>query len=94
MRNKFNSLLLNIPKGKVTTYGELARILNSSPRGVGKMLNSNKDPDKYPCYKVVMKDCSIGGFALGIEEKIKRLNKDNIEVIKGKVEKKYIHYFK
>lgn len=48
--------VLNIPKGKVTTYGLIAEKcgMKSSARMVGYILNSLKDePLKYPCHRVV-----------------------------------------
>jgi deoxyribonuclease V len=38
-----------------------------------------------PCYKIVHSDGRLGGFGLGIDNKIKRLNKVNIEVKDGKI---------
>lgn len=38
---KVYALVRKIPKGKVTTYGEIAKILNSSPRAVGQALRCN-----------------------------------------------------
>lgn len=77
--------LTKIPKGKITTYGLLAKKFNTSPRAIGKIMNSNKHPDKYPCYKVIMSDGSLGGYGLGIEKKIKLLKKDNIKIKNNKV---------
>ncbi|MBI5347542.1 MAG: MGMT family protein [Candidatus Aenigmarchaeota archaeon] len=78
-------LLRQIPKGKVTTYKEIAMALKTSPRAVGQMLNKNKEPDKYPCYKVVCFDSCIGGYSKGVKEKIRRLRKDGIEVKNGRI---------
>lgn len=99
MKNKINKskqlykLLLKIPKGKVTTYAELARVLKSHPRAVGKMLNCNKEPEKYPCYKVVMSSGKIGGYEPGVKKKIALLKKDGIKINKGKIYKKYIYKY-
>ena len=73
-------ILKEIPKGKVTTYGDLADILNTSPRAIGQYMKTNPNPDKVPCFKVVRADGTIGGFSLGLTEKIKRLEKENIKV--------------
>jgi len=53
---KVHELVRQIPKGKVTTYGEIARVLSISPRVVGFALHANKDPNTIPCYKVVNKN--------------------------------------
>lgn len=74
-------LLSQIPKGRVTTYKALAEAMGSKGyRQIGQLLHNNPEPDKYPCYKVVKTDGTLGGFALGCDDKIKRLGKDGIEV--------------
>ena len=80
-------LTRQIPKGKVSTYGAIAKALGDirASRAVGFALNQNPDPDFTPCYKVVNSDGTLGGFGLGIEEKIRRLEKDGIRVIDGKI---------
>lgn len=80
-------LLIQIPKGKVTTYKEIAKAMGSpkGARAVGNLLNKNPDPDKYPCCKVVKSTGEIGGFATGTVEKIKRLKKEGIKIKDGKV---------
>lgn len=96
--HKALSLLRKIPKGKVTTYGELARATRSSPRAIGCVMRHNKFPEKYPCYKVVRSDGNIGGFSgcvsgRNIERKIALLKKDGI-VVNNKIDlKKYLHKF-
>ena len=54
--------LCEIPLGEVLTYGELARLLGSSPRAVGGACRSNPIPLIVPCHRVVAKS-GIGGFA-------------------------------
>jgi methylated-DNA-protein-cysteine methyltransferase-like protein len=47
-------LVAQIPKGKVTTYGDVARALGiNSPRWVGRALHGNTDPIEVPCHRVV-----------------------------------------
>jgi len=80
------SALSKVPYGKVTTYKELAKALNCKAyRAVGNALNRNKDASKIKCFKVVKSDGSIGGYAKGVKEKIRRLKEEGIEVSKGKV---------
>ncbi|MGC8562687.1 MAG: endonuclease V [Thermoplasmata archaeon] len=87
---EFYKLLEQIPRGYVSTYGDMAIQLGDivSSRAVGEMLSQNEFPDKYPCYRVVMYDGSLGGFTSpgGVEEKITRLRKDGIRISRGKVE--------
>lgn len=53
---KFNEkvyrLVKEIPRGKVTTYGQISRELIINPQIVGWMLHQNKDPN-IPCHRVV-----------------------------------------
>lgn len=87
---EFYRLLEQIPEGYVSTYGDMAIQLGdiASARAVGEMLSENESPDKYPCYRVVMSDGTLGGFTSpnGIEEKIRRLRKDGIRISGGRVE--------
>lgn len=92
-------LLRKVPRGKVTTYGALARATGSSPRAIGSVMRSNPRPDLYPCYKVVASDGSIGGYAgcvkgKKIAEKISLLKKDGIKIVNGKINEKHIYRFK
>lgn len=82
------SLLAKIPKGKVTTHKELAKALGkpNASRAVGNALHRNKKPNKFPCFKVVRNDGSIGGYSLGRKEKLKRLKKEGIFAKNGKID--------
>lgn len=82
-------LLKKIPKGKVVSYKELNRIADTSPRAIGMIMRNNKEPEKYPCYKVIKENGEIGGYSKGIKKKIKLLKKDGIIIKKGKIDKKY-----
>ncbi len=83
---KVYSKLKKVPKGYVVTYKELAKAVGSSAcRAVGKAMGENKDPETIPCYKVVKSDGSLGGYSLGVREKIKRLKMDGVYVKKNKV---------
>ena len=59
---KVYALLKKVPKGKVTTYGALAKKLRSSPRAVGQALRVKPFAPRVPCHRVVSADGSIGGF--------------------------------
>ena len=51
-----------IPRGKVSTYGAIAKQLKSSPRAVGQALACNPYAPIVPCHRVVKSDGTIGGF--------------------------------
>lgn len=85
-----------IPRGKVTTYGALAQILNAklqiinegkiTPRMVGRVLSQNKDPQNIPCHRVVRSDGGLAGYAFGgVKEKRKILEKEDVDFNKEKV---------
>ncbi|MEI6672571.1 MAG: MGMT family protein [bacterium] len=57
---KIYKFLQSIPKGKVVSYKFLAQKFDIHPRYVGKILHQNKYPDKYPCYKVIKSDRTLG----------------------------------
>ncbi|MBI2542598.1 MAG: MGMT family protein [Candidatus Aenigmarchaeota archaeon] len=88
-------LLKKIPKGKVATYGTLARLCKTSPRAIGRIMSSNPYPIVYPCYKVVSSSGKLCGYSGegGLETKTKMLRKDGIKVVDGCVDKKYFHKF-
>jgi methylated-DNA-[protein]-cysteine S-methyltransferase len=54
--------LVEIPRGTVLTYGELAKQIGSSPRAVGNACRRNPIPIVVPCHRVVAV-ADIGGFA-------------------------------
>jgi len=74
--------LKTIPKGRVVTYGIVARHCHvPSARNVGWILKQNTDPDKIPCYKVVRSDGRLAkGYKFGgPEEQKKRLIAEGIK---------------
>lgn len=54
-----------VPRGRITTYGRLARRLGSGARAVGNALARNPFPLVIPCHRAVRADLSIGGFQGG-----------------------------
>src|SRR5262245_7141747 len=84
-QNCYN-LLKKIPKGKVTTYGDLAKALHSKgARAIGQIVGRNPDAPQVPCHRVVRSDGSIGGYAFGTPKKIKLLSAEGISIQNGKV---------
>ena len=55
--------LINIKYGSTKTYGEIAKILNTSPRYVGNVCGQNNHLLIIPCHRVVRSDGSLGGFS-------------------------------
>ena len=74
-------ILVRIPEGKVTTYGDIARALGRRPgasRAIGGILNRNPNPVVVPCHRVVMSDGSVGGYAFGTARKKELLAKEGL----------------
>lgn len=78
---------VKIPKGKVSTYGAIARAIGrpKSSRATGNALNKNPFAPGMPCHRVVKNDGKVGGFAGGQKAKIKLLEKEEIEVRDGRI---------
>jgi O-6-methylguanine DNA methyltransferase len=79
-----------IPKGKVATYGQIAKLAGDEKmcRAVGNALHKNPEPDKIPCFRVVNSKGELSGeFAFGgAGAQQKLLEAERIEVINGKVD--------
>jgi len=82
------ALTARIPKGKVVTYGDIAKALHcNGPRAVGNALNKNPYAPAVPCHRVVGSDGSLTGFAGGLDKKRKLLLGEGVKLrSNGKVE--------
>ena len=79
-------LLSQIPAGCVSTYGEIARKLETKAfRGVGQIIGANPNAPKVPCHRVVKSGGELGGYAFGIDKKIALLKKEGVIIENGKV---------
>jgi len=87
LEQKVYKKLLDVPKGKVTTYKELADSvgLKNGQRTIGKIMNKNKYPGIIPCHRVVMSNGKIGGYAYGDKSKAKMLSNEGIKIQNGKI---------
>ena len=83
-----------IPKGKISTYKNIARALNNpkAARAVGNALNKNPYAPKVPCHRVIRSNGEVGGFASGTNKKIVILKKEGIIINKGRIDlNKYLY---
>ncbi len=100
-------ILAEVPKGKVTTYGDLAKELAKrdpkwSPgasRAVGTTMKNNLCGPQIPCHRVIKSDGSIGNFRGGaegaVEEKTQMLREEGVTVLDGRIDlEKHRHRFK
>ena len=87
VQQKIFKKLLEVPKGQITTYGELAKAvgLKNGQRAVGKIMNKNPYPVIIPCHRVVMSTGKIGGYAYGEHVKTNMLNNEGIKIENGKI---------
>jgi len=82
--------LKEIPRGKVTSYKDLAKALGdpAAARAVGTIMSENRHPEEYPCWRVVHADGRTGKYSgkSGKKGKIKRIREDGIPVSNGKID--------
>lgn len=79
-KDKVLKIVSKIPRGKVLTYKEVARLAGSprAYRAVGSILNKNFNP-LIPCHRVIRSDGRIGGYNRGVKTKIKLLNAEGFK---------------
>jgi len=86
-----------IPKGKISTYQEIARALGNprTARAVGNALNKNPYAPQVPCHRVIKSNGEVGGFASGSQKKIALLEKEGITIKNKRLSlAKYLYEFK
>lgn len=81
---KIYEIVKKIPRGKVATYGQIARLAGNAKwsRAVGYALHANPDPNGTPCFRVVNR---FGGLAPafafgGTDAQARLLRAEGIEV--------------
>jgi len=83
--------MTKIPRGKITTYGLIAKKLDTKAyRAVGNACRNNPYAPRVPCHRVVKSDGTIGGFAgktkgKTIRNKVELLRKEKVQVKNGKI---------
>jgi methylated-DNA-[protein]-cysteine S-methyltransferase len=94
-RDRVLKLVAMVPKGKVTTYKELARAMGRprSYRAVANALAKNPHPIKIPCHRVVRSNGEVGGYKLGVRRKVKLLVQEGIKIENGKISQKVMFKF-
>ncbi len=73
---KVYKTVAKIPKGRVATYGQIARLVGSAraARAVGQLMANNKDPQSIPCHRVVGSTGALTGYAFdGVSAKRRKL---------------------
>ncbi|MBW9223927.1 MGMT family protein [Methanothermococcus sp. SCGC AD-155-E23] len=86
LRERCYRLISRIPRGKVTTYKEVAEALGiKGYRVVGRLLSRNPRPVEIPCHRVVKSNGEVGGYVMGVEKKIELLRSEGIPVENGRI---------
>lgn len=80
------NILLGIPYGTTTTYGEIARTVAQkrglsrvSAQAVGSAVGHNRISIIIPCHRVVGKNGNLTGYAGGIDKKLRLLMMEGID---------------
>jgi len=89
-RERVHAIVAKIPKGKVATYGQVAKLAGApgAARGVGACMRTNKDTKSVPCHRVVGASGKLTGYAYGsgIGTKKKLLEKEGVAFKGGAVD--------
>lgn len=98
--DKVYHLCKQIPKGKVSTYRDMAKALNTKAyQAIGQALKKNPYAPDVPCHRVLASNGSLCGFrgkreGREIKEKKTLLENEGVTVVENKVDlKKYLHTF-
>ncbi len=87
-REKVFDVVRKIPKGKVKTYKEVARVAGKPAafRAVGNILNKyDASKIKIPCHRIIRTDGGVGGYRYGTKKKIALLKKEGMVIKKRRV---------
>ena len=63
LQKKIWKQLSEIGYGTTKTYGEIAKVLHTSPRYVGNVCGQNNHLLVIPCHRVIRTDGTLGGFS-------------------------------
>jgi methylated-DNA-protein-cysteine methyltransferase related protein len=89
-REKVYEITKQIPKGKVATYGQVARLAGNirAARAVGGFMRTNPFAPSVPCHRVVGVDGKLTGYSAGkgVESKREILVKEGVLFIKDRVD--------
>lgn len=87
-RNEVWNILLKIPYGEITTYGEIAKTIakrkglcRMSAQAIGGAVGHNPISIIVPCHRVVGANGALTGYAGGIDKKINLLSMEGHLII-------------
>ena len=77
-------LLNNVNYGKITTYSDIGKQINSRAyRAIGNIMKNNPIPLIIPCHRVIRKNGTLGGFMGEANDSWQRELKLNLLKIEG-----------
>ena len=89
-------LVVQIPRGEVATYGDIAKVVGVSPRYIGYILHNNPYPGRVPCHRVVNSEGRVAAsfaFGGGLAQQ-KLLEAEGVAFHDGRLDlRTYRHYF-
>ena len=85
-RKKVYDVVKRIPRGKVLSYEQVAKLAGypKAYRAVGNALNKNTN-SKVPCHRVIKSDGRVGNYRHGPKKKASLLKKEGVLIINRKV---------
>jgi len=95
-------LLTQVPRGKVTTYGILAKAAGNerAARAVGSAMRKNPYSPKVPCHRAILASGKVGGFqgkesleSKEVQRKLEMLKEEGVSFKDGKLTKKQLEKF-
>ncbi len=91
-REKVYEITKKIPRGKVATYSQIARLAGKpkASRAVGYFMKTNPLTPIIPCHRVVAKDGGLTGYSAsgGLSAKKRMLISEGVRFKKNKVDLK------
>ncbi len=85
-------LMKEIPRGRVTTYGAIAKKIETGPRAVGTAVARNPWPLFVPCHRVVPSNLEIGNYSIsgglsdyGCEVKRDLLTREHVPIVDDRI---------
>lgn len=83
---RVHAIVQSVPKGRVITYGDVARAAGrpGASRAVGSVMRFNPDTTKTPCHRVVKSNGTVGwyqGGYRGTSVKIQKLKSEGVPVL-------------
>lgn len=89
-KEKVYEITKTIPKGKVATYGQIARLAGNpkASRAVGAIMKHNPFAPIVPCHRVVGSNGNLTGFSggSGISTKKEMLKSEGVNFTKDRVD--------